>query len=216
ACPADGLAHLISVRSIKGNTMRPQLQTPDPVTIKAAFLDRDGVINENRSDHVRSWAQFRFLPGAPQAVARLSEAGVQVFVITNQAIINRGMVSRSTVDRINRRMVAELREVGGRVDAVAYCPHRPDEGCACRKPRPGLILKLAQRYGVDLRLSVMIGDALSDVEAARAAGCSAILVLTGRGRAELELARDRRAEFTVASDLGAAIDGLLTRTTARV
>lgn len=196
--------------------MRPRLKKHDPAMIKAVFLDRDGVINENRSDHVRSWADFRFLPGVPEAVARLSKTGVRVFIITNQAIINRGAVSRSTVDRINRRMVEELRRFGGRVDAVAYCPHRPDENCTCRKPRPGLIFELAHRYGVDLRQSVMIGDALTDVEAARAAGCQAILVLTGRGSEQVELARDRFAEFTVASDLSAAIDVLLEQETALV
>lgn len=196
--------------------MRPRLKKHDPAMIKAVFLDRDGVINENRSDHVRSWADFRFLPGVPEAVARLSKTGVRVFIITNQAIINRGAVSRSTVDRINRRMVEELRRFGGRVDAVAYCPHRPDENCTCRKPRPGLIFELAHRYGVDLRQSVMIGDALTDVEAARAAGCQAILVLTGRGSEQVELARDRFAEFTVASDLSAAIDVLLEQAPALV
>ena len=178
--------------------------------VKAVFLDRDGVINQNRVDHVKDWSEFRFLPGAPEAVARLSQAGVCVFIITNQAIINRGMVSRETVDWINRRMVEEIERHGGRVEAVAYCPHRPDERCSCRKPQPGLLVDLARRYGLDLREAAVIGDALTDVEAGQAVGCQVFLVLTGRGSEELRLARAAgKNGFKVASDLGAAIDLLL-------
>ena len=177
-------------------------------TPSAVFLDRDGVINENRADHVKCWAEFRFLPGAPDAIARLSRAGVRIFVITNQAIINRGMVSREAVDQINSQMAAEVERHGGRIDAIAYCPHRPEEGCGCRKPQPGLLLDLARRHGLDLRATVVIGDALSDVEAGIAAGCRAILVLTGRGPEQLART-DGRNGFAVASDLSAAVELLL-------
>jgi D-glycero-D-manno-heptose 1,7-bisphosphate phosphatase len=178
--------------------------------MKAVFLDRDGVINENRADHVKRWSEFRFLPGACEAIARLSRAGVQVFVITNQAIVNRGMVMRADVDALNERMVEEIQRRGGRIAAVVYCPHRPDEACQCRKPRPGLLLNLAQRYGVDLRQTVVIGDALTDVDAGQAAGCQTILVLTGRGREQLRVASSSgRNGFLVARDLAAATDLLL-------
>jgi D-glycero-D-manno-heptose 1,7-bisphosphate phosphatase len=178
--------------------------------MQAVFLDRDGVINENRADHVKSWSEFRFLPGAPGAIARLSQAGVKVFVVTNQAIVNRGLVSRATVDDINRRMVREIASRGGRVETVAYCPHRPEEACACRKPQPGLLLHLARRYTLDLTQTVVIGDALSDVEAGTAVGCRTVLVLTGRGRAQLAQAGAARVhDFAVAADLGAAVDLLL-------
>jgi D-glycero-D-manno-heptose 1,7-bisphosphate phosphatase len=192
----------------------PNSSPTDPV--KAVFLDRDGVINENRPDHVKSWSEFRFLPGAPEAVARLSRAGIRVFIITNQAIINRGMVSRSTVDQINRRMIREIRRAGGRIDGVAYCPHRPDEHCTCRKPQPGLLLTLAARYALDLREAVVIGDALSDIEAALAAGCQAILVMTGRGRDQFRATSDAPTTFRVAADLNAAIDLLLRHSIAAV
>lgn len=181
----------------------------------AIFLDRDGVINENRADHVKSWAEFRFLPGAVDAVVRLSRAGLRVFVITNQAIVNRGLVPKATVDAVNEAMVRQIRARGGRIEAVAYCPHRPDEGCPCRKPRPGLIEGLAQRHAVDLSGSVVVGDALADVDAAQAAGCQAILVLTGRGREQLDLARQAgRNGFQVANDLAAATELLLGQRTA--
>lgn len=178
--------------------------------MKAVFLDRDGVINQNRPDHVKDWSEFQFLPGAREAVARLGRAGIAVFVISNQAIINRGMVSRETVDGINRRMVQEIERHGGRIEAIAYCPHRPDEGCGCRKPQPGLLLSLAWRYGLDLRDATVVGDALADVEAGLAVGCQTILVLTGRGREQLRLAEMAgKGGFRVVPDLTAATDLLL-------
>ena len=178
--------------------------------MQAIFLDRDGVINENHPDHVKRWSEFRFLPGAPEAIARLSRAGVRVFVITNQAIINRGTVSRDTVDAINEQMIEEIGRRGGRIEAVAYCPHRPEERCDCRKPRPGLLFRLAREHGLRLEESVVVGDALSDVEAGQAAGCQVCLVLTGRGREQLALAMAAgKNGFKVASDLGAAVEMLL-------
>lgn len=178
--------------------------------LSAVFLDRDGVINENRDDHVKCWGDFRFLPGAPEAVARLSRAGVRVFVVTNQAIINRGLVSRASVEALNHRMVREIRRRGGAVEAVACCPHRSEEQCGCRKPRPGLLLDLARRHVVDLSEAAVVGDALSDIEAGQAAGCRTVLVLTGRGRNELDRATAAGTNgFMVASDLGAATELLL-------
>ena len=177
---------------------------------KAVFLDRDGVINENRPDHVKSWAEFQFLPGVLDGIARLSQAGVHVFVISNQAIVNRGLVSRDSVDTINQRMIDAIRRRGGNVDAVAYCPHRPEEHCDCRKPQPGLLLALARLHGVDLEDAIVIGDALSDVDAAHAAGCKAILVQTGRGGEQLAMAKAAgRNGFAVAPDLRSAIELLL-------
>ena len=177
---------------------------------EAVFLDRDGVINENRADHVKNWSEFKFLPGAIEAVARFTRAGVRVFVITNQAIINRGLATTDVVDLLNRRMVQELERHGGHVHAVAYCPHRPDEQCGCRKPQPGLLIDLASRYGVDLRRSVIIGDALSDLEAGRAAGCRTLLVLSGRGRDQLAQALALGlGPFEVAADLSDAAELLL-------
>ncbi len=177
---------------------------------KAVFLDRDGVINENRPDHVKSWAEFRFLPGVLDGIARLSEAGFRIFVISNQAIVNRGVVSRDSVDTINQRMIEEIRRRGGNVDAVAYCPHRPEEHCDCRKPQPGLLLALARLHGLDLKEAIVIGDAMSDVDAAHAAGCRAILVKTGRGSEQLAIAMaSGRNGFAVAPDFKGATELLL-------
>ena len=178
--------------------------------LSAVFLDRDGVINENRDDHVKSWREFRFLPGAPEALARLASAGVRVFVVTNQAIINRGVLSRAAVEALNERMMREVRSRGGLIEAVACCPHRPEEGCDCRKPGAGLLIDLAQRHGIELHNAVLVGDALSDIEAGQTAGCRTVLVLTGRGRRELQRAAAAgKNGFMVASDLRAATELLL-------
>jgi D-glycero-D-manno-heptose 1,7-bisphosphate phosphatase len=177
----------------------------------AVFIDRDGVINENRSDHVKGWAEFHFIPGAREALARLSRAGARIFVVSNQAIVGRGVVPAGTVDAIHSAMVAEIELAGGRIESVAYCPHQPHDGCACRKPNPGLLLELARRFGVDLRRAVMIGDAVTDMQAARAAGCRGVLVLTGRGSEQLARAPVGFASAlaAVVADLGSAVELLV-------
>src|SRR3984893_14496865 len=106
--------------------MDVQLPALEPVT-GAVFLDRDGVINENRADHVKCWSEFRFLPGVPDAIRRLTQAGCLVFVISNQAIVNRGLVTHDMVEAVNGLMLREVLRSGGRIQAVAYCPHLPDE-----------------------------------------------------------------------------------------
>jgi D-glycero-D-manno-heptose 1,7-bisphosphate phosphatase len=180
--------------------------------MRTILLDRDGVVNENLTHHVKHWGEFRFLPRSPQAIARLSQAGCRVFIITNQAIVNRGIVAREAVEEINQRMVRELERHGAQITAVAYCPHRPDEGCDCRKPKPGLLLGLAETYGIDLRASVLIGDALADIQAGQAAGCETVLVLTGRGADQLALVRQSTdSHVKVVNDLSDAVDWLLAR-----
>lgn len=177
---------------------------------RAVFIDRDGVICRNRKDHVKSWEEFIFLPGARDALAQLSRSDLLVIVITNQAIINRGIVSVGVVEDIHHRMVWEVEAAGGRIDRVLYCPHRPDENCGCRKPQPGLLLRAAQEMGIDLSSSWLIGDAWSDMVAARRAGCGRYMVLTGRGRRELlRCWRMGEGGFRVALNLGHAVRSLL-------
>lgn len=149
---------------------------------RAVFVDRDGVICQNRADHVKSWQEFVFLPGAVEALVQLSRAGFYVVVVTNQAVINRGIIPARTVHEIHERMAEAVDRAGGRIDQTLYCPHRPDEQCACRKPAPGLILKAAGSLDIDLASSYMVGDAASDMSAGLTAGCGqCYLVLTGRG-----------------------------------
>lgn len=140
------------------------------------FLDRDGVINENRADSVKSWDEFCFLPGAKEAIARLTKADHHIIVCTNQAGVARGCLSRETLEDIHRRMVAEMAQAGGRIERVYYCPHGKDENCSCRKPRPGMLLRARDELGLDLNEALLIGDSLSDIQAALAAGVPPILV----------------------------------------
>ncbi len=176
----------------------------------AILLDRDGVINENRPDYVKSWAEFVFLPGALEALRRLAKLNWPVIVISNQSAVGREIVGRETVDEINARMVAAVRAAGGRIDDVLYCPHRPDEGCICRKPRPGLLLLAAERLGLDLSASYLIGDAESDILAAHAVGCQAVLVKSGRGAEQLQLLRQHGVDgFHVADDLAQAVEWIM-------
>jgi D-glycero-D-manno-heptose 1,7-bisphosphate phosphatase len=170
------------------------------------------VINDNRVDHVKAWSEFQFLPGAADAIRRLCRASCRVFVISNQAVVGRGLVSHHVVDTLNGLMLRDLDHVGAHVEAVAYCPHRPDQDCPCRKPRPALLLKLAFRHGVNLKHAVLIGDALSDLDAGSAVGCDTILVLTGRGREQFARAQaDGRRDIVVAEDLVEASELVLAR-----
>jgi D-glycero-D-manno-heptose 1,7-bisphosphate phosphatase len=178
----------------------------------AVFLDRDGVINENVDGaYVHEWAAFRFLPGAVEAIAALSRAGYPVVVVTNQAGIAHGHLSAAGLEEIHRQMVAAIRDGGGDVAAVMHCPHHPRDGCDCRKPRPGMLRRAADRLALDLDRSVLVGDHLTDVQAAHAAGCRAILVLTGRGRATSTLvaADPCLAGVSIVADLPAAVQTIL-------
>ncbi|MBI1879792.1 MAG: D-glycero-beta-D-manno-heptose 1,7-bisphosphate 7-phosphatase [Chloroflexi bacterium] len=153
--------------------------------MRAIFLDRDGVICENQSDHVKSWSEFKFLPGAKSGLVTLSRLGLPIIVVTNQAAIGRGMVSADVVEAIHQRMVAEITTWGGRIDRVIYCPHRPEDRCDCRKPKPGMLLQAAQELNLDLSRSYLVGDAASDIQAGQQVGCRTYLVLTGRGVEQL-------------------------------
>jgi len=164
---------------------------------KTVFLDRDGVINENRDkDYVKGWDEFRFLPKTKDAIKALTDANWDIIVVSNQAGIGRGVMSAQSVEEINARMVEEIEKDGGRIKAVYYCPHTPDANCDCRKPKPGMLLRAAREFGVDLLNSYLIGDSLSDIQAAAKVGCKTILVKTGRGIDSLE----RREQWIVDPD----------------
>jgi D-glycero-D-manno-heptose 1,7-bisphosphate phosphatase len=186
---------------------------PLPLTdkrLQAIFLDRDGVINARRVTHVTRWEEFVFLPGVKAALAQLAALNLPVFVVTNQAIVNRGIVSRETIETIHERMCAEIAAAGGVVTKVAYCPHRPDEQCGCRKPAPGMPLDLASRYGLDASRCLMVGDSCSDLIAGQAAGCRTALVLTGQGREDVIRASSLGiSNFMVAADLAAVVQHII-------
>lgn len=150
-------------------------------TAATLFLDRDGVLCENRDDYVKSWSEFVFIPGAVDACAALTRAGCRLFVVTNQSAVGRGILARRTLEGIHASMREVLSRAGARIEEVLVCPHAPDDGCHCRKPASGLIDEAVERFAIDRSRAWMVGDAAGDVEAGRRAGVGTVLVLTGHG-----------------------------------
>jgi D-glycero-D-manno-heptose 1,7-bisphosphate phosphatase len=148
--------------------------------LKLLVLDRDGTLNEDRDDFVKSAGEWVPLPGALEAVARLHQAGWHTVVATNQSGLGRGLFDTAALNAMHLKMNGLLARLGGRIDAVFFCPHTPDDHCDCRKPQPGLLLQIGERYGVDLAQVVVVGDSLRDMQAAAAAGCQRHLVCTGK------------------------------------
>lgn len=181
------------------------------------FLDRDGVINVDSINYVKSWEEFEFIPGSLEATAKLTMAGYRLIVITNQSMIGRGMVPLDVLEDMHRQMCQAVAHTGGKIVDIFFCPHHPDEGCDCRKPEPGLIFQAKQRHGIDLLQSVMIGDNMKDVLCGQNAGCGAtILVRTGCGiQAQKELEAQNIQATAIADDLNSAAELILSGQIAR-
>jgi D-glycero-D-manno-heptose 1,7-bisphosphate phosphatase len=178
--------------------------------LSAVLLDRDGVINRELGRAVRSWEEFEFLPGALAALRQLALLPVPILVISNQSAIGRGWMSLEAVEGIHCRMLSAIQAAGGRIDEVAICPHAPETGCPCRKPRPGLLLETARKHGFDVSRAVLVGDAHRDVQAAQAAGAMPILVRSGHP-IPLALERQlRRERVPVLPDLVGVAQALVT------
>jgi D-glycero-D-manno-heptose 1,7-bisphosphate phosphatase len=174
----------------------------------AIFLDRDGVINERIvNGYVTAWHEFRFIEDVESALRDIARLRLPILVVSNQSGVNKGLLRRRILEQITNRFVADIERHGGRIDGVYYCPHRPDEGCPCRKPKPGLLLQAAADWRIDLPASVMVGDAATDIEAAQRAGCRSVL-FGGPGRAA-EPECGASALATSASQLPAVIERLL-------
>ncbi|MCS6787607.1 MAG: D-glycero-beta-D-manno-heptose 1,7-bisphosphate 7-phosphatase [Thiobacillaceae bacterium] len=149
--------------------------------MKLVILDRDGVINYDSDQFIKTPEEWRPIPGSLEAIACLNQAGFRVVVASNQSGVGRGLLDMAALNAIHSKMHAQLARLGGRIDAVFFCPHAADSRCACRKPRPGLLVEIALRYHVDLRGVPVIGDSLRDLQAAQAAGARPVLVRTGKG-----------------------------------
>ncbi|MBC7436111.1 MAG: D-glycero-beta-D-manno-heptose 1,7-bisphosphate 7-phosphatase [Bdellovibrionales bacterium] len=149
--------------------------------MKLVILDRDGTINEDSDEFVKSPEEWTPLPGALDAIARLNHAGWHVVIASNQSGLGRGLFDVASLNAIHAKMHKALAAAGGRVDAVFYCPHVPEDGCRCRKPLPGLFEQIGERYGIDLKGVPAVGDSTRDLQAAGAVGCDTHLVLTGKG-----------------------------------
>jgi len=177
----------------------------------AIFLDRDGVIIENRTDYVRDWSQVNVFDDAIRALSNSKLDNHKIVIVTNQSAVGRGILPLDTAEDINTRLVQLIRNRGSRIDGVYLCPHGPDDGCDCRKPKPGLLLKAAQELSLDLKRSWMIGDAWTDIQAGQSAGVRGTIILkTGRGTDQLTLPiPDDVADFLVCDNLLQAIEIIL-------
>lgn len=154
--------------------------------MKYIILDRDGVINYDSTEYIKSPDEWHAIPGSLEAIAALNRAGYHILVATNQSGIARGYYDLETLSLIHEKLSRELAAVGGYIDEIFFCPHHPDEKCSCRKPQPGMLYQIRDRYGVDLSQTYYIGDSAVDIEVCLTAGCKPILVLTGNGQKTLE------------------------------
>ena len=184
------------------------------MTVSLVILDRDGVINHDSDDYIKSPDEWQPLPGSLEAIARLCRADHTVVVATNQAGVGRGLFSQEMLIRIHRKMASSIRDKGGRLDSVFFCPHSPAEQCGCRKPKPGMLLEISDRLNIGLSGVPVVGDSLRDLEAAEAAGAIPVLVKTGRGRLTQEKLSKGELSHTlgqtpVYADLAAFTDAVL-------
>ena len=179
--------------------------------LKLVILDRDGTINYDRDDYVKSPEEWQPMPHALEAIARLNHAGWHVVVVSNQSGLGRGLFDVATLNAMHAKMNKLLAAAGGRVDAVFYCPHSPEEQCACRKPLPGLFEQIGERFGIDLKGVPCVGDSLRDLQAGQAVGCAPHLVLTGKGEQfrQRALPATFPADTRVHNDLSGFVDWLL-------
>lgn len=178
--------------------------------MKLIVLDRDGVINHDSDEYIKSKEEWLPIDGSLEAIARLNHSGYTVVLASNQSGLARGYFDIEALSSMHRKMDEMLEKIGGRVDAVFYCPHGPDDGCACRKPRPGMLLEIGQRFNVSLKDVTFIGDSISDIKAASNANAKAMLVRTGKGvKAEKILQAECKSEIPIYDDLSAAVTAIL-------
>ena len=178
--------------------------------MKIVILDRDGVINFDSDHFIKSPAEWKPIPGSLEAIARLTQAGYRVVVASNQSGIDRGLFDMDTLNSIHDKMHRAVKAVGGRIDAIFYCPHAADSKCDCRKPKPGMFKRISETLNIDLTGVPAIGDSLRDLQACTALGCQPVLVMSGKG--EKTKAEGNLPEGTLEfADLAGAVDHLLAK-----
>mgnify|MGYP001594925772 FL=1 len=178
--------------------------------MKLIILDRDGVINEDSDDYIKSPDEWKPIPGSLDAISRLNHAGYHVAVATNQSGIARGYFDLETLSEMHNKMNELLSQSGGQVDAVFFCPHGPKDGCDCRKPMPGLLEEISVRFQTKLHDVLFVGDTISDIKAAKAAGATPVIVKTGKGKRTIEKLAENGFEGTpVYEDLSDVVNTLL-------
>jgi D-glycero-D-manno-heptose 1,7-bisphosphate phosphatase len=176
--------------------------------MKLVILDRDGVINYDSDQFIKTPDEWKPIPGSLEAIAMLNHAGYRVVVASNQSGIGRGLFDMATLNAINEKMYKALSQLGGRIDALFYCPHPAEANCVCRKPKPGMFQDIARRFNVSLLEVISVGDSLRDMQAAAAAGAQPVLVLTGKGR-KTQATGGLPEHTKVYDDLAAAVQSLI-------
>ena len=178
--------------------------------MKLIVLDRDGVINHDSDDYIKTTDEWVPIDGSLEAIARLNQGGYTVVVASNQSGIARGYFDIETLTAMHRKMAMLLEKLGGHVDAIFYCPHGPKDNCDCRKPKPGMLLEIGQRFNVSLEDVVFIGDSVTDIKAAANANARSVLVRTGKGeKAEKILKAENTNDIPVFDDLADAVTAIL-------
>lgn len=182
--------------------------------MKTVILDRDGVINQDSDEFIKSVEEWQPIPGSLEALALLHRHDYRVVVISNQSGIARGLFSQATLNDIHRHMLAETRNKGGLIDAVFFCPHGPDDGCSCRKPASGMFTDVASRLKIEMSGVPAVGDSLRDLQAAQEAGALPVLVKTGKGNATARMLKKKDSPITIEDvisfkDLASFTDALL-------
>jgi D-glycero-D-manno-heptose 1,7-bisphosphate phosphatase len=178
--------------------------------MKLVILDRDGVINQDSDQFIKTPEEWKPIPGSLEAIARLTHSGFRVVVCSNQSGVGRGLLDMAALNAINDKMYKALAPLGGRIDALFYCPHPAEANCACRKPKPGMFQDIAKRFNVSLSGVPSVGDSLRDMQASASVGCQPMLVLTGKGK-KTRAAGDLPPGTQVFDDLAAAVPAIIAK-----
>ena len=174
------------------------------------ILDRDGVINHDSDEYIKSVEEWDPIPGSIDAIVRLSQAGYKVIVATNQSGLARGFFDEITLANIHSYMCSLVENAGGNIDAIFYCPHGPDDGCSCRKPLPGMLNQIEDEFNLSLKNTFFVGDTEKDIDVALSKLCHPILVRTGKGTAvEKQLSLNKKEKVVIVNDLTSAVDFIL-------
>ena len=182
--------------------------------MKTILLDRDGVINQDSDDFIKSVDEWQAIPGSLEAIALLHRHGYRVIVVSNQSGVARGLFSIATLNEIHRHMLVEVRKKGGLIEAVFFCPHGPDDGCCCRKPATGMFRDVAERLKIEMSGVPVVGDSMRDLQAAKEVGALPVLVKTGKGKRTKKMLKKEDSplspdEIIDFKDLAAFTDALL-------
>ena len=178
--------------------------------MKLIIIDRDGVINEDSDEYIKSPDEWLPIPGSLEAISRLNRAGYIIAIATNQSGLARGYFNTADLSAMHRKMESLLQEHGGHIDAIFYCPHGPDDDCECRKPRPGMLKEIGERFQARMEDVFFIGDTISDIKAAVAASVKPLLVKTGKGAGTAAMLKENGLQrVPVYEDLNAAVDAVL-------